>query len=201
MWLKSKQSGNNSTTDDELVASYRASGDRKALSILFDRYSHLVFGVCMKYFKDEDESKDATINIFEKLMNDLRRFEVMRFNFWLHTVSKNYCLMVLRSRKAMIRIDNEDGRGIDAFVENEFPDHLPGIPGKEDQLQLLEEAITNLDNDQRICIELFYLKKMCYQDVSELTGFDMNQVKSYIQNGKRNLKIYMNKRNHELYGE
>jgi len=99
----------------------------------------------------------------------------------------------------MYSIDDENGPGIDGFVESEFPTHQsPGIK-KEEELNLLEEAIKSLNEEQRICIELFYLKKYCYQDVSEISGFDMNHVKSYIQNGKRNLKIYMMNKSHELY--
>ena len=188
---------NKDQTDEELLTAFRKSADRDALGVLFERYSHLVFGVCLKYLKNEEDAKDATLQIFEKLMVDLRRFEVKKFSFWVHSVARNYCLMMLRSRKAMHYIDSEFSPGIDAFVESETEEHLNDANNKESELQLLEEAITTLNEEQRMCVEMFYIKKMCYQDVAEISGFDMKQVKSYIQNGKRNIKIYMEKKQNE----
>jgi RNA polymerase sigma factor (sigma-70 family) len=197
MWLKSNKNIINDT-DEVLLKAFRKNGDRKVLGVLFNRYSHLVFGVCLKYLKNEEDAKDATLQIFEKLIVDLRRFEVKKFSYWVHSVAKNYCLMQLRNRKAMHYIDDENSPGIDAFVETETPDHLNEQPNKEMELKLLEKAISMLNIDQKICIEMFYLKRMCYQEVSELSGFNLKQVKSHIQNGKRNIKLYMEKIRHEI---
>jgi RNA polymerase sigma factor (sigma-70 family) len=197
LWLTGKKKYEDQD-DQQLINSFRQKGDKKALGILFERYSHLVFGVCMKYLKNEDDCKDATLNIFEKLMEDLKRFEVVKFNFWIHSVARNYCLMQLRSRKAMTYVDDENGPGLDAFMETHQSDHLSAVDNQEQQLQLMEEGIKHLNEEQRICIELFYLKKYCYQDVAEIAGFSLNEVKSFIQNGKRNLKIYMLKNSHEV---
>ncbi len=196
MWISGKQHIKDQP-DEHLLKVFRETGDRKALGVLFDRYSHLVFGVCMKYLKNRDDSKDATIQIFEKLMVDLRRFEVKKFSYWVHSVARNYCLMTLRSRKAMHHLDDDNSPGIDVLVENNTESHLNDALEKENKLQLLEEAIKALNDEQRACIELFYLKKMCYQEVADLTGYEMKKVKSHIQNGKRNLKIYMEKKEHE----
>jgi RNA polymerase sigma factor (sigma-70 family) len=180
-----------------LILSFRTKGDKKALGVLFDRYSHLVFGVCMKYLKNEDDAKDATMAVYEKLMEDLKRFDVQKFSNWIHSVARNYCLMQLRSRKAMLHVDDELSSGWDVIVESHQPSHLSIEKDKEAELQLMEEAIRHLNEEQRICIDLFYLKNYCYQDVAEISGFTLPEVKSYIQNGKRNLKIYMIKMNHE----
>ncbi len=197
MWLIGKKKYSE-LDDQELILAYCKKGDRKAVGVLFERYSHLVYGVCMKYLKNQDDSKDATLNIFEKLMEDLKRFEVNKFSYWIHSVARNYCLMQLRSRKAMYYVDDENGPGIDSFMETHQPSHLNEKEDSEAQLQLMEEAIEHLNEEQRICIDLFYLKKYCYQDVAEISGFTMLEVKSYIQNGKRNIKNYMLKKNHEL---
>ena len=197
MWLIGKKNYND-LDDRALIAAYRNKGDRKAVGVLFERYSHLVYGVCMKYLKNQDDSKDATLNIFEKLMEDLKRFNIEKFSYWIHSVARNYCLMQLRSRKSMYSIDDENGPGIDGIMEAHQQDHHSTTDSTEQQLVLLEEAISNLNEEQRICVELFYLKKYCYQDVAEISGFTLLEVKSYIQNGKRNLKIYMMKKNHEL---
>jgi|SRR5688572_14735864 len=196
MWLINRKNYQG-LDDQELIASYRKKDDRKALGVLFDRYSHLVFGVCMKYLKNEDDAKDATMAVYEKLMEDLKRFDVLKFNNWVHSVARNYCLMQLRSRKAMLHVDEENGLTWDGFVETHQPSHLANESSLESELQLMEEAIRNLSEEQRICIELFYLKKYCYQDVAEISGFTLLEVKSHIQNGKRNLRIYMMKKQHE----
>ncbi len=197
MWLIGK-SNYNELDDSRLINLYKVKGDQKAVGALFERYSHLVFGVCMKYLKNADDSKDATLNIFEKLLGDLKKFEVEKFSNWIHSVARNYCLMQLRNRKAMIYTDDESMPDMDVLVEKYQPMHHVDESKLETQLQLLDSAIESLNEEQRICIDLFYLKKYCYQDVAEISGFSMNEVKSYIQNGKRNLKIYMLKRSHEL---
>ncbi len=197
MWLIHKKKIHDQT-DEWLLEDFRKTGNSSSLGGLFDRYSHLVFGVCMKYLKNEEDAKDATLQIFEKLVVDLRRFEVKKFSYWVHSVARNYCLMVLRNRKAMHYYDDENSPGVDAFVESHQQSHLVEHDEDEARLQLLEEAVKTLNEEQRMCIEMFYLKKMCYQDVSEITGFDMKQVKSHIQNGKRNIKIYMEKKANEI---
>jgi len=195
MWLVNR---NKQIDQDEqaLIKAYRENGDKKAIGILFERYSHLVFGVCMKYLKNQDDSKDATLNIFEKLMEDLKRFEVLRFSYWIHSVARNYCLMQLRSRKAMYSIDEEIGT--DSLLQETSGDETGEKLKTESRLMILEDAVKSLNTEQRICIELFYLKDYCYQDVAEISGFSLAQVKSYIQNGKRNMKIYILNRNHEI---
>jgi len=200
MWLINKKNYKDQD-DGQLILDYRKKGDKKAIGALFERYSHLVFGVCMKYLKNEDDSKDATLNIFEKLMDDLKRFEVEKFSYWIHSVARNYCLMQLRSRKAMLYVDDEEGNGMEAIMDSQTELHPLSERKLEEQLQLLEQGIETLNEEQRICIDLFYLKKYCYQDVAEISGFSLNEVKSYIQNGKRNLKIYMMKNSHELSPE
>lgn len=196
LWLSGKK--NYKELDDkELIALYRKKGDGKAMGALFERYSHLVFGVCMKYFRDEDASKDATLQVFEKTMQDLKRFDIDKFSGWIHRVARNHCLMYLRSRRIMIPVDEEAGISPDRMMGDGFSVSPEESDDTESQLTLLEEAIRALSEDQRICIELFYLKRYCYQDVAEIAGFSLNEVKSHIQNGKRNLKQYMMKKSHE----
>lgn len=160
------------------------------LGILFKRYTHLVFGVSMKYLKDEDDSKDAVMQIFEKLVTDLKKHPVENFKSWLHTVTKNYCLMQLRSRKGKYfqpLPDTEESLEIVESAGSLHPDKVE----LEEKLSLMEKGIQALNAEQRTCVELFYLKEMSYQQVAEQTGYSMLQVKSFIQNGKRNLRIFM----------
>ena len=195
MWLI-RNKDKNALSDEELVLQYRQQGDKQAVGILFNRYSHLVFGVCMKYLKDTDDSKDAVLQIFEKLYADLSKHDVQKFSYWIHRVAQNFCLMQLRSRQAAKnRADNYSRDEIAASTEFE-PENTDRVYEKETELLMLEEAIKTLNEEQRICIELFFPKEKCYNEITDLTGFDFKQVKSFIQNGKRNLRIYMEKNNH-----
>jgi RNA polymerase sigma-70 factor (ECF subfamily) len=146
-----------------------------------------VFGLCFKYFKNEEESKDAVMQIFEKLMTDLHKHEVKNFKSWLYSVSKNHCLMALRKRKTVNRHEKEYQIFAGNHMESDEELHL----NYEDKLNRLEEGMKGLNTEQQTCIELFYLKQKTYQEVTEITGYTIKQVKSYIQNGKRNLKKFI----------
>jgi RNA polymerase sigma factor (sigma-70 family) len=174
--------------DAALITQYKASGDLEVLGVLYNRYMHLVFGVCLNYLKDEEQSKDAVMQIFEELIVKVKAHEIQNFKSWLHVLSRNHCLMVLRkaSKNNMVSLD-------DSIVENMDFVHLDIDDAKEQQLSVMEQCMETLSPEQRICVELFYLQEKCYKEVVEITGYDMPQVKSYIQNGKRNLKICIEK--------
>ncbi len=182
------KSGQESTKSDaDIINAFLASGDHQYIGMLFDRYSHLVFAVSMKYLKNEEDSKDATLHIFEKLPKDLLHYEIRNFSSWLHTVTKNYCFRFL-SKKKFNTLDSEKIPDNQEDSEDEFlVQYLP----------FLNDAISSLKDEQRICIEFFYIQNLSYQEVSEKTGYTMNEVKSYIQNGKRNLKIILLKKSND----
>jgi RNA polymerase sigma factor (sigma-70 family) len=176
-----------SKDDNFLINEYRSTDDKIYVGILFERYTHLIFGVCMKYLRDEDDAKDAVMMIFEKLMTDLKKHDIEFFRAWLHTVAKNHCLMKIRQTKRHVEfLDNKP-------VESAAEWHQDEKLELEKKLTLMESAIDKLDEQQRICINMFYLQEKSYQEITDHTGYDFNQVKSYIQNGKRNLKIYIQK--------
>jgi len=178
-------------TDAEYLAVYRSTGDLEILSNLYGRNMDMVFAVCYKYLRDEEASKDATMEIFEQLIEDLKKHEIANFKSWLHSVARNYCLMNLRSNRIEVgglEILEED------FMENKLSMHqVEEEIDIEGDLEKLENCIKTLEDEQKACVELFYLQEKCYKEVAEKTGFEMNKVKSYIQNGKRNLKICMEK--------
>lgn len=185
-----------SATDAELVARFKETGDNICIGELFSRYRHLVFGVCMKYLADEDESQDVQMQVFEKLLRDLARHNVEQFKGWLYTVTKNECLMYIRSRKTRRLNDQELKKNMEGLMETETALHPEGITDTEHQLREMEDSLEGLGENQRRCLELFYLDMKCYKEVADITGFSLNEVKSFIQNGKRNLKILMMKRKH-----
>jgi RNA polymerase sigma factor (sigma-70 family) len=179
-------------SDDALVAMYRSTKTGEALGILFERYSALVYGVCMKYFKDSDTAKDHTMQVFEKLITELPRHEVQFFRAWLYRVAQNQCLLTLRNRK---HFSGE----VELFADEpvEFMEELHPKAAKEIEYERLELALNDLSVEQRTCIDLFYLQKKSYTDIMQETGFTFMQVKSFIQNGKRNLKNKMTSSGHE----
>lgn len=172
-------------SDKELLKAFKQTNDIKYLSILYQRYMDLVFGVCLKYFKDADRCKDAVMDIFEELNTKLKIHEVDNFKGWLHTVTRNYCLMQLRSPRNLKTSELNIN-----FMQSAEPSHLSNeVFEKEKSFKQLEACIEILPDDQKTAIELFYLQKKCYNEIAEITGFEWNKVRSFIQNGKRNLKL------------
>jgi len=177
-------------TDHELITLYRETGRHEAVGELFRRYARFVFLVCMKYLRDEEEAKDASMQVFENLFSDLKRHEINNFKPWLHAVARNHCLLQLREEKRDQRLTESFRQEVQNDMESGVVLHHQEDP--EQRLKNLEGAILMLSKEQRVCIELFYLKKRSYHEIVELTGNTFQQVKSHIQNGKRNLKILMN---------
>ncbi len=173
-------------TDLELVELYKKSGDMEILGLLYQRYTSLVYGVCLKYLKDRDESKDAVMQVFEKLITTLRQHEVTHFKSWLYVTARNHCLMEIRSRKG------KKFEEISPFIMESNGDLHPddGLE-LEANLGKLEKCMEELGHEQKHCVQLFYLQQRCYQEITDMTGYDFNKVKSFIQNGKRNLKMCM----------
>jgi RNA polymerase sigma-70 factor (ECF subfamily) len=180
--------------DEELIARYRAKDDSHCLGELYERYTHIIFLVCMKYLKNEAESEDVSMQIFEKLMTDLKKYEIKVFKYWLHTVTKNQCLVFLERKKRLRHKADIFEETTQALMESGDEFGLLGEgENREMQLVQMEEALTQLKEEHKRCLELFYLQQKSYQEVAEQTGYSMKQVKSYIQNGKRNLRIQMEK--------
>ena len=178
----------NSLSDKELVSLYKESGDLGVLGRLYQRYMELVYGVCLKYFKDTEQSKDAVMQIFEELVSKLRRHEVDNFKGWLHQVAKNHCLMQLRTPRNLKTVEFKT-----ELVQSEENLHLNGVLEKEENFQKLEYCIGTLAEEQHKAIRMFYLEGKSYHEIADVTGKDWNQIRSSIQNGRRNLKICMEK--------
>lgn len=172
--------------DQDLLNRFYKDGDNKWLGILFQRYTLLLFGVCMKYLKNEEEAKDAVQQVFEKAIKELGKYKVDYVKSWLYMVAKNYCLMQLRDKGKLPRELNERMHATPAEESNKYE-----LLQKDELLEKLTAAVTELIPEQRICIEQFYLQKKSYTEIADGTGYSLMQVKSYIQNGKRNLKMIM----------
>lgn len=181
---------NNAVAEQETmwIADYKASGNLALLGEIYQPYMPLVYGVGLKYLKDEAKSKDAVMQIFEILIDKLKTHEVIHFKSWLYVLSKNHCLMQLRKEHKNIVVDLNE-----AIMEFEPFLHHDNAYEREKQLITMEKCIKKLNEEQKVSISLFYLEQKCYAEVADNTGYDINKVKSYIQNGKRNLKICIEK--------
>lgn len=176
------------SSDEELISGFKESGDTELAGILYNRYMQLVYGVCLKYLKNKDDAQDAVMHLFEKLVKDLPRFQIRNFHGWLYVYAKNFCLMKLRTRKGGFSIT--DLEEMEKSMENQLAMHPTDEPERlERDLQALEACIDRLVAEQKQCIQLFFLKELSYKQIAAKTEFELKKVKSYIQNGKRNLKI------------
>lgn len=176
-------------SDMDIINRYKKRGDTEMLAPLFNRYIHLVFGVCLKYLRNKEDAKDAAMEIMESLMDKLLQHEISNFPSWLHTVSRNYCLMRIRSRKEDLFIEFDKRKSEQIPVESD--EDLHQRIEEEAQLNEMGKAIVSLNPEQKQCIQLFFFEKRSYDEIAKETGYSVNKVKSHIQNGKRNLRIYL----------
>lgn len=171
--------------DTSLLERFKKSGNLEFLGVLYHRYMHLVYGIALKYLKDPEQSKDVVMQIFEKLVEKLPSQEVENFKSWLYVVARNHCLGILRQKRITESIEH-------TFMESDEYVHLNGE--EKDQYEaLLVKALSNLSEHQQQCIKMFFYENRSYQEIADQTGYDLKKVKSYIQNGKRNLRIYLDK--------
>lgn len=175
-------------TDNELLRLHQQDGNSEWIGVLLERYTLLLLGVCMKYLKDETEARDAVQQIFLKVLTEVSKYKIDFFKSWIYMVAKNHCLMKLRTGPAR-RMQDIEGQHITAPE-----DKKEQLLQDERTFTLLEEAIEELNPEQKTCVSLFYLQKRSYQQITEQTGYDLLKVKSYIQNGKRNLKLLLEKK-------
>ena len=170
-------------SNDDLLQLFIEGGDIAYFGELYRRYIPLLYGLCLKYLNDKEAAHDAVMDIYSNLPEKVIHYEIKNFNSWLYSVAKNHCLQVQRKDKQTIFVKIED-----AYVENE--DFFTQIDKAQTQEEIsaLEYCITTLNEEQQKSIQLFFYEEKSYLDIVEITGFELSKVKSYIQNGKRNLK-------------
>jgi RNA polymerase sigma-70 factor (ECF subfamily) len=183
-----------SGTDEDLIAEFSSTRDLEVLGELYSGYMHLVYGVCLKYLKDRNEAMDAVMQIFEKLITEIPKHNIENFRSWIHVVTKNYCLMHIRSEKSKNEKMGEWINDTLIFMENS-PEMHPIDDEAQVMEKALEECIERLKDEQRTCINLFYYENRCYNEIAASLGLDEKKVKSHLQNGKRNLKLCLEEKN------
>jgi RNA polymerase sigma-70 factor (ECF subfamily) len=175
-------------SDQDLLKKFRITGDLEVLGELYSGYMHLVYGVCLRYLKDRDESKDAVMQIFEKIITEIPKQNIENFRAWLYVVARNYCLMQLRSLKSHEERLKEWVNDQMVFMENDISLHPIDEDGSDLEANLAD-CIKRLKEEQRECIRLFYFESRCYTEIAVKLMIDEKKVKSYLQNAKRNLKL------------
>ena len=183
-----KHISNSTLSDDELLALFRQNGKQDVLAELFLRYSDLVYGTCVKYLEDQEAAKDAVMDIYQELVEKLKQHAVENFKGWLYVLSKNHCLMKIRKNKKHVFTPLDT-----SSMQSEDFSHLELVMQKETELTLMSSCLDTLQEDQKRSVRMFYLENKCYNEISSITGLEWNKVRSLIQNGRRNLKICMEK--------
>ncbi|MDH6358682.1 sigma-70 family RNA polymerase sigma factor [Parabacteroides sp. PF5-9] len=176
-------------TDEALLQHYKKSGNSEYFGELYTRYTPLLYGVCLKYLRDGDKAQDAVMQLFEQLLPKIAHYEIEVFRTWIYSVVKNHCLQILRKESREIMIDSH----VD-LMESDDILHLFNEEGEEDErMEALKHCLEKLPEQQRVSIVHFFMDEMSYVDIVDQTGYNLSHVKSYIQNGKRNLKICIEK--------
>jgi RNA polymerase sigma-70 factor (ECF subfamily) len=173
-----------SETDEELLKRYRATNRTDYLGRLYDRYIPLVYGLCLKYMQREDDAQDAVMQLFEELISKVMQHDIRDFRTWLYSVARNHCLQILRSQANTIQVDLYPD-----FMESDETLHLFDDDEENERLPALQKCMEKLPETQQRSIRLFFMEERSYADIADVTGYSLKSVKSYIQNGKRNLKI------------
>ena len=194
MFFKRRPKSPAELSDEELLVRYRRQGDVADLGALYERHMPVVFAICRRYLRPDEDAQDAVMQLFEKLVVTLRHHEVSNFPAWLHTTARNHCLMQLRARQRAgpesgpLVLHFPDAAAVESAPAAHLGDDADDLALTEERLQAMEHALAELPEGQRRCLELFYLQKKCYREIADETGFDLGLVKSHLQNGKRNLK-------------
>lgn len=177
-------------SDEQLIALYQQSGDNQWLGLLLERHTLLLLGIALKYLKDKAQAQDAVQQVFVKTITHFPQEPIQNFKGWLYILMRNHCFGILRSNSHYFASE-------DALTSLAAPDEKSREELISDELmrQNMHQAIGSLSSEQQMCIRLFYIEERSYKEIMEQTNFSFEQVKSYVQNGKRNLKIALQKRN------
>lgn len=194
MQLKIFRGKEKELSDEELLARYLAGGDLEVLGTLYSRYMSMVYGVCLKYLRNRNDARDAVISIFEKISGEQGKHKPDNFRAWLYVVTKNFCLMELRSAASAKAKQEEWSAEQKFFMEPESILH-PIDRDERETDRALQECIEKLAQLQRVAIELFYFGNRCYREIAVELKTDEKRVKSLLQNGKRSLKICLEDKN------
>ena len=184
-WFTAKH---NDLTDHELLERAKTEKDKEYATALFTRYIEYVYGACLKYYKNEADSKDKVMEVYERYLEKVKVHDIKNPKSWLYVLTKNFCLEKLRK-------ENRDREKLDNIIvmqsDEVFHPFNEEMVDKEEMLNKLEDCISKLNSEQKSCVELFYLEKRSYKEITESLDIGWSTVRSLIQNGRRNIKNCM----------
>lgn len=175
-------------SDEEIISLYKEKKWNSCIDELYQRYSHMVFGVCLKYVKQTENAEDLTLSLFASLTDKLLHHQVQHFKSWLYVSARNSSLMFLRANKMNTELKDDD------VLYDDSEQRLDEKLEKDELIESLIMVFEGLKQEQRICVQLFYLQKKSYEEVAKITNYSIKEVKSHLQNGRRNLKLLLEKR-------
>ncbi len=176
-------------TDEELLARYKQTGNSEHFGVLYNRYIPLIYGLCLKYLKNITLAEDAVMDIFEDILPKVQRYDIREFRTWIYTVARHHALAAATDSKQTATMEL-----IPEIVQSSPTMVWADADDTTDREQMLEECMQQLPDVQRVAIQKFYFEGKSYADIVDETGLHLKSVKSYIQNGKRNLRICIEKR-------
>ena len=154
------------------------------MSDFFVLYREDVLGLCYYYTRDVELSKDLTMDTFETYLKRGKKGPVINdIKSYLLGIARNLCMAHFKKSKRTQSIEES----VLQFMEYEDEN----APNGEEVIDRLMMSMCKLTTDQRRCVELFFIKGCSYNQISKKLNFSYNEVKSFIQNGKRNLKKLM----------
>lgn len=174
--------------DEELLVQFSRTGNAEHFGVLYNRYIPLVYGLCLKYLQNADKAEDATMQLFENLLGKIKNYDIKVFRTWLYSVAKNHCFQILRKKEREVVLNPES-----IIMESDSIMHLFNEDDNSERLVALNKCLEKLPNPQRVSVQKFFMEELSYAEIVDATGYHMKSVKSYIQNGKRNLKICIEK--------
>lgn len=176
-------------SDAELVSLFKKSGNSSYLGTLYERYTELVYGVCLKILKNETEAEDAFMTAFEKLLIKVKTQEIKEFRPWLHVLVKNHCFEILRKKGKHLTVSYEG-----EFMQSEEIEHPYTENLSLEREKILAFCLEKLNEEQKQCVQLFYYQGKTYKEIAAMKEEAVGKIRSYIQNGRRNLKMCIERR-------
>ena len=183
----SKWVGVNRRDESSLLLKYLKTNDLSYLLELYRPYMHLVYGLAFKYVKDPKQSQEIVYCIFKKLIKDIKRQEVRVFGNWLYNLSLDFCKQ-WRDR-GRTESDQIVALGGSTQTPVEFYDDKDD-DSFEEEISSMEDEVMRIKSQQEKCSQLFFKEQRCFQEIADITGWEVSEIKYHVKNAKRKTNIY-----------
>lgn len=189
-----------SLKEDEKLCKKILEGDTDSFSLLAEKYRRRIFSLGMGFFKNSEDTEDFLQEVLVKVYLSLKKFRgESRFSTWLTRIAYNTAINSMKRRKNYIslaevqeNVPGFDGNaGLDFFTgttRNETPED---VAVKKATISAIREAVRNLPEPYRICIDFFFFYDMSYKEISETAGIPLNTIRSHIFRAKKILRKYL----------